>query len=111
MIDVLLSAKAGTRSYPRKIGAGSNGPREAELVTALDAIPECKTGQNGMAYFEFPITDPVFTSGAQDSQGPDRVIAISPSPGQGGTRSFIYCLAVTHRGGTDPTDGSFRLCT
>ncbi|KAL9070131.1 MAG: hypothetical protein Q9161_005083 [Pseudevernia consocians] len=102
---------AGTRYYPRQYGSGSNAPTDASVVTALNAISECATGQTGMKYFEFPLTDPVFTSGPAGSQGPDRVVAISPTPGQGQTRTFTYCLAMTHRGGTGPSDPSFRPCT
>lgn len=43
------------------------------------------------------------------SQGPDRVIAISAPIGQGGTRTFTYCLAVTHRGAA--TAAAFVPCT
>lgn len=69
------------------------------MKDALNAIPECRLGQAQMKYFEFPITDPVF-AGENDAgaQGPDRVIAISKSPGQGGVRDYTYCLALTHRG-------------
>lgn len=81
------------------------------VVNALNAIPECVTGQANMKYFEFPLTDPVFTDGPPQSQGPDRVVAISANIGQGGTRSFTYCLAMTHRGGTGPDDPTFRPCT
>ena len=48
-------------------------------------------------WFEFPVTDPTFDGGEEGSQGPDRVVAISRNIGQGGTRSFTYCLALTHR--------------
>lgn len=81
------------------------------MVKALKAIHECRTGQSGFKYFEFPLADPVFNGGPPESQGPDRVVAISPSPGQGGTRHFTFCLVATHRGGTGPGDGSFRPCT
>jgi hypothetical protein len=100
-----LLAKAGERFYPRK-----NNAEEIPVRNALDAIPECRTGQAGHKYFEFPITDPVFTGGGgQRSQGADRVLAISPSPGQGGARTFTYCLAITHEGA--PRNGGFVTCT
>ena len=81
------------------------------MKAALDAIPECATSLAGTwKWFEFPITDPVF-AGAQPAgaQGPDRVIAISQNPGQGGARTYTYCLAVTHRGVA--TNGGFDPCT
>lgn len=102
---------AGTRAYPRQYGSGSNKPTDASVVAALNAIPECTTGQNGMKYFEFPLTMTVFTGGPQGSHGLDRVVAISPNPGQGGTHKYTSCLAMTHRGGTSPTDPSFFPCT
>ena len=86
-------------------------PTDADVVNALNAIPECATGQTGLKYFEFPLTDPVFAGGPERSQGPDRVVAISPTPEQGDPRTYTYCLAMTHRGGTSPTDPSFRPCT
>lgn len=109
-MDVLIAAAAGGRVYPRPYGSNGGIPTDPDVVTALNAIPECVTGQPMMKYFEFPLTDPVFAGGDAASQGPDRVIAISPSPGQGGTRTFTYCLAITHRGGTSDTDPSFRPC-
>ena len=63
-----------------------------------------------MKYFEFPLSIPTFAGGAERSQGPDRVIGISPNPGQGKPRSFQFCLAISHRGGNDPMDPSFRPC-
>ena len=65
------------------------------MVAALNVIPGCETGQAGMEFFEFPLDMTVFTGGAQGSQGPERVVAISPNPGQGGTRTYTYCLAMT----------------
>ncbi|KAI8631827.1 hypothetical protein F5Y19DRAFT_472711 [Xylariaceae sp. FL1651] len=100
--------KAGTRSYPQQYGNNQGVPTDADVVKALDAIPECKTAQSGYKFFEFPITDPVFSGGDQGSQGPDRVIAIAQNPGQGGTRSYTYCLAITHRG---INGGGFQPCT
>lgn len=70
---------AGTGPYPQQYGSGSNAPTDAIVVAALDAIPECKTNQTSVKYFEFPLTMTVFTGGPQGSQGPDRVVAISPS--------------------------------
>lgn len=107
------SAVAGTRYYPRQYGNNQGTPSDADVVNALNAIPGCETGGQGkgMKYFEFPLTDPVFTGGDERSQGPDRVVAISPSPGQGGVRQFTFCLAMTHRGGTSDNDPSFRPCT
>jgi len=102
-------AAAGGRAYPRQVGKGGAPPRDASVVAALDAIPECATSlAGGWKWFEFPITDPVFTGGDSGSQGPDRVIAISQNAGQGGTRSYIYCLSVTHRG--TAVDGAFDPC-
>ncbi|KAM0796185.1 hypothetical protein BDR22DRAFT_868420 [Usnea florida] len=102
---------AGGRYYPRQYGQGAQPPTDAPVVAALNAIPECRGNQTGMKYFEFPLTVPVFVGGVAGSQGPDRVVAISPSPGQGGARTYMYCLAMTHRGGTGPGDASFRPCT
>ncbi|MCJ1462814.1 hypothetical protein MMC07_001417 [Pseudocyphellaria aurata] len=101
---------AGTRKYPLQYGGTNGTPSDQDVITALDAIPECKTGQQSTKFFEFPLTDPVFTGGDQGSQGPDRVIAIAPNVGQGETRQFTYCLAITHRGGASPSDPSFRPC-
>ena len=61
-----------------------------------------------MGYTEFPLTDPVFTGGDTNSQGLDRVLAISGPPAADGTVTYTYCLAMTHRGhgagdgGVDP---------
>lgn len=63
-----------------------------------------------MKYFEFPLTIPVFTGGEAKSQGPDRVVAIAPNPGQGHLRGFYFCLAMTHRGGDHETDPRFFPC-
>ena len=101
----------GTRAYHRQYGSGSNAPTDATVWAALDGVPECKTGQTGMRCFEFPLNMTVFTGGAQDWQGPHRVVAILPIPGQSGTRTYTYYLAMTQRGGTSPTDLSFRLFT
>lgn len=109
-IKMICSARAGTRSYPQQFGNNKGVPSDEGVKAALDAIAECKTGQAGMKYFEFPLTNPTFDGGDARSQGPDRVVAISPSPGQGGTREYTYCLSVTHRGGTSDTDASFRPC-
>ncbi|KAI3325925.1 hypothetical protein HD806DRAFT_552318 [Xylariaceae sp. AK1471] len=103
--------KAGTRAYPQQYGNNQGIPTDADVKTALDAIPGCQTGQSGYKFFEFPLTDPVFAGSDQGGQGPDRVIAIAQNPGQGGTRSYTYCLAVTHRGGSGSGDGSFRTCS
>lgn len=97
--------------YPHQYGSGSKAPTDASVVSALNAIPECATGQAGMKYFEFPLTDPVFTGGPATSQGTDRVVGISPSPGQGGTRTYTYCLTMTHRGNSGDGDSSFNPCT
>jgi len=79
-------------------------------VAALDAIPECSTSLAGSwKWYEYPLTDPVFDGGAAGDQGPDRVIAISENVGQGGVRSYTYCLAITHRG--TEVDGAFDPCT
>ena len=102
---------AGTRAYPRQYGSGSNAPTDASVVAALNAIPGCETGQPAMKFFEFPLDMTILTGCAQGSQGPDRIVAISPNPGQGGTRTYTYCLAMTHRGGTSPSDPSFFPCT
>ena len=106
-----FSAAAGTRYYPRLYGAKKGIPTDPPVVTALDAIPECKTGQTGQKFLEFPLNMPVFTGGDRESQGPGRVIPISPSPGQGIPRTFTYCLAITHRGGKGHEDSPFRPCT
>lgn len=103
-------AKADGRSYPRQLGQGASPPRDASVKAALDAIPECATSLAGnWKWFEFPITDPTFVTGPAESQGPDRVIAISENPGQGGTRLYTYCLAMTHRGTV--INGAFDPCT
>ncbi|KAI0468724.1 hypothetical protein F4859DRAFT_516884 [Xylaria cf. heliscus] len=102
--------KAGTRPYPQQYGNNKGIPSDSEVVAALDLVPGCKTGQAGFKYFEFPLADPMWTGGAERSQGPDRVIAIAKNPGQGKPRSFTYCLSITHRGGTSPSDPSFRPC-
>ncbi|KAL8990077.1 MAG: hypothetical protein Q9177_001185 [Variospora cf. flavescens] len=101
---------AGGRVYPRQYGSGADAPDDESVTAALDAIPECTTRLAGRwKWFEFPLTDPTFAGrGPQGSQGPDRVIAIAKNIGQGGTRSFIYCLAVTHRGAQKP--GDFNPC-
>lgn len=79
------------------------------MQIALDAIPECATSLAGTwKWFEFPITDPTFTTGEAGSQGPDRVVAIAKNVPQGGTRSFTYCLAMTHRDEINP--GDFDPC-
>ena len=79
--------------YPHQFGNPT--PRDVPVVNALDAIPECKTGQAGLIYYEFPLTNPVFTA---DPPGPDRVVAISQDPSTVVTQTFTYCLAMTHRG-------------
>lgn len=101
-------AAAGNRVYPRQYGKDSGTPDDKSVIDALDAIPECATGQANMKFFEFPLTDPVFTHAPRGSQGPDRVVAIAPNPGQGKPRTFTYCLAITHRG---QPEGSFTPCT
>ncbi|KAE8381113.1 hypothetical protein BDV26DRAFT_289816 [Aspergillus bertholletiae] len=101
---------AGNRAYPRQYGDNKAMPSDTEVVTALNAIPGCEAGQTGTKYFEFPLADPVWNGGAQGSQGPDRVIAIAPNVGQGQTRSYTYCVSITHRGGGGQGDGSFRAC-
>ena len=83
----------GRRNYPHQFGNPT--PRDPHVVTALNAIPECATGQAGMVYYEFPLTSPVFTA---DPPGPDRVVAISQAPGPGVTQAYTFCLAMTHRG-------------
>ncbi|KAH7372254.1 hypothetical protein BKA66DRAFT_513830 [Pyrenochaeta sp. MPI-SDFR-AT-0127] len=102
--------KAGTRAYPQQYGNNKGVPTDADVVTALDAIAGCKTGQPNTKFFEFPLANPVWNGGAQGGQGPDRVIAISPNIKQGETRTFTYCTAITHRGGAGSGDGSFRAC-
>ena len=106
---MMLAGADGT-TYPQQYATKKNIPDEKDIgvAAALDAIPECKTGQTGMKYFEFPISDPLWTGGGRGSQGPDRVIAISPSPGQGGVREYTYCLALTHRG---MAASAFQPCT
>ncbi|KAI1746440.1 hypothetical protein F4782DRAFT_546148 [Xylaria castorea] len=103
--------KAGTRAYPQQYGNNQGVPSDPDVVAALDAIPECKTAQSGYKYFEYPLADPMWAGGAERSQGPDRVIAIAQNAGQGGTRSYTYCLSITHRGGTSDSDPSFRACS
>lgn len=94
--------------YPHQYGKANASPTDPDVINALNGIPGCATGQSGFKFFEFPLTDP-FYDGSQD-QGPDRVIAISPNITPGGTRTFTFCLAITHRGGTGPLDPSFRPC-
>ena len=103
-----LLVKAGNTPYPHKYGKNSNTPTDTEVLNALNAIPECKTGQTNMKYFEFPLTDPVFAGGAAGSQGPDRVVGISQTPPQGVPRTYIYCLSMTHRGASN--SGAFVPC-
>lgn len=91
----------GSRKYPHQFGNPT--PRDAQVVTALNAIPECKTGQAGLIYYEFPLTNPVFTA---DPPGPDRVVAITQATGP---QTFTYCLAMTHRGASPPSN--FLPCT
>ncbi|KAL9134757.1 MAG: hypothetical protein Q9175_004061 [Cornicularia normoerica] len=100
--------RAGNRYYPRRFGNPT--PSDPEVVVALDAIPECKTGQAGKGYSEFPLLDPVFTGGATNSQGLDRVLAISGPPAADGTVAYTYCLAFTHRGHTGTGDGAVVPC-
>ncbi|KAI1152342.1 hypothetical protein F4825DRAFT_476002 [Nemania diffusa] len=102
--------KAGTRSYPQQYGNNQAMPDDADVVTALNAIPECRTGQSGYKFFEYPLADPMWAGGEATTQGPDRVIAIAQNPGPGGARSYTYCLSITHRGGNGMGDGSFRTC-
>lgn len=83
----------GKRKYPHQFGNPT--PRDVPVVTALNAIPGCQTGQAGLVYYEFPLTSPVF---AADPPGTDRVVAISQAPGPGVTQTFTYCLAMTHNG-------------
>jgi len=107
---VLYFSSSGSRVYPMQLGRGSRPPRDASVVVALDNIPECATSlAGGWKWFEFPITDPTFIDGPAGSQGPDRVIAISQNIGPGGTRSYTYCLAVTHR--DEEVPGAFVPCT
>ena len=80
------------------------------MFDLLDKSPICGTKQMGKKLFEFPLTIPTFAGGLHRSQGPDRVIGISPTPGQGKPRSFTFCLAISHRGGTGDEDASFRPC-
>lgn len=64
------------------------------IAKALDAIPECKTGQANKRYLEFPITDPTFTGGDPKT---DRVVAIVDGTMKPHSNP-MYCLSVTHRG-------------
>ncbi|KAI0388163.1 hypothetical protein F5Y04DRAFT_275014 [Hypomontagnella monticulosa] len=100
--------RAGTRAYPQQYGRPT--PSDAEVVAALDAIPACRTGQEGMKYFEFPLTPTVFTGGDARSQGPDRVVSIGRSRGPGQEWDLTKCLAMTHRGGKDASDPRFFVC-
>ncbi|CBX90790.1 hypothetical protein IAQ61_002272 [Plenodomus lingam] len=101
---------AGTRVYPQQYGNNKGIPSDPEVVAALDAIPGCKTGQSGFKYFEYPLANPVWTGGPQTSQGPHRIISIAQNVGPGGSRTYTYCTAITHRGGNGMGDGSFRAC-
>lgn len=85
-------------------------PEEKPLFALLDETVICRRGQPGMKFFEFPLRMPTFHGGPPRSQGPDRVIAISPTPGQGKPRSFAFCMAITHRGGKSDIDPSFCPC-
>lgn len=100
----LLEAKAGTKYYPVKFEPGRS---TAGVIAAIDAIPECKTGQANKWYLEFPITDPTFTGGVGGSQGPDRVIAIMDGTAKPFTNPQ-YCLSLTHRG---EVNNAFAVCT
>ena len=106
---LLAKAKAGKRWYPRQYGQGAKPPDDKPVTEVLDTIPECATSLAGSRkWFEFPITDPVFTGGLANSQGQDRVIAVSPIIGQGETRSFTYCMVITHRNVIK--NGAFKPC-
>ena len=50
--------------------------RDADVKAALDALDDCKTGQDNTVYFEFSLMGPVFTGG-QTAPGDDRVVAIA----------------------------------
>ncbi|KAI0149207.1 hypothetical protein BJ166DRAFT_58836 [Pestalotiopsis sp. NC0098] len=92
-VDGSLRPSAGSRTYPLR-----NQARDPDVATALDGIAGCETGQANMVYWEFPLTSDGWNGGPEQSQGPDRVIGIGQSPGQGGTWALTYCLSVTHRG-------------
>ena len=110
---IILAAAAGTRDYPRQYGSNAGQPSACDtgVLDVLNAIPCCEKGQASMEYFEFLLTDPVIIGGAAQSQGKDRVIAVSPNPGQGGTRTFTCCMVLTHRGGTGSEDSRLFPCT
>lgn len=108
--DLLSNSKkpsAGRNSFPHRYGGINGTPSDATVVTALNAIPECRLGQVNMTYSEFPITDPVFTGGDPGSAGLDRVVAITTNTTIK-PRPFTYCLAMTHRG---VAPGQFTPCT
>lgn len=105
------SARAESRHCPRPFGVKKPSKVDKIIFGLLDEILGCKSTQAGMKFFEFPLTMPVFIRGSRLEQGPDRVIAISPSPGHGKPWSFIYYMAITHRGGKGLINPSFRPFT
>jgi hypothetical protein len=76
-----------------------------EVQDAINAMPECATGQADKSYFEFPITDPAFNGG---DPGPDRLIAIAEGT-KPDLKNAVYCLSLTHREAA--TKNAFNLCT
>ncbi|KAI0549170.1 hypothetical protein F4679DRAFT_584745 [Xylaria curta] len=92
-LNFLITASAGGVTYPHQYGA-----RDTKVIAALNAIDGCQTGQPGFKYFEYPLTTDLWIGGPARSQGPDRVIGIGKSPGQGGQWKLTYCLSVTHTG-------------
>ena len=79
------------------------------MVNALNVVPECATGQAGVKYFEFELTDLVFAGGLKGSQGFDRAIGTSQTlTSKAVPRTNNYSLIMTHRGADD--DGSFLPC-
>ena len=100
---------AGNTIYPHKYGKNRNSPFEADVVNALNVVPECATGQAGVKYFEFPLTDLVFAGGLKGSQGSPGAIGTSQTPtSKAVPRTNNYSLMMTHRGADD--DGSFLHC-
>ena len=81
-------------------------------MNALNVVPECATGQAGVKYFGFPLTDLVFAGGLKGSQNADRAVGTSQNPTPPTPkvvpRTNDYCLIMTHRGAGD--DGLFLPC-
>jgi hypothetical protein len=103
--DGTLKPSAGARTYPQTYLGNDD-----LVAAALNRIPGCEPGQDGMRYNEFPLLNgDVWNGGPARSQGPARVIAIGRAPTtQGGQWTDLsYCLSVYH-----PTEaGAHFPCT